>query len=70
MSAAESITDIPSARREAARLKQQLDRLYSDYTSALRDVSINFQGELHKYMCVRLAGYLEQLIFVAVTGHL
>ena len=70
MSVGESITDIPSARREAARLKQQLDALYNDYATALRDVPINFQGELHKYMCVRLAGYLEQLIFVAVAGHL
>ncbi len=70
MSAGESIIDIPSARREATRLKQQLDALYEDYTAALHDVPINFQGELHKYMCVRLAGYLEQLIFVAVVGHL
>ena len=70
MSASESITDIASARREAARIKQQLDALYEDYTAALLDVPINFQGELHKYMCVRLAGYLEQLIFVAVAGYL
>ena len=70
MSAGESITDISSARREAARLKQQLDALYNDYSAALLDVPINFQGELHKYMCVRLAGYLEQLIFVAVVGYL
>ena len=70
MSAGDSITDISSARREVARLKQQLDALYSDYSAALQHVPINFQGELHKYMCIRLAGYLEQLIFVAVVGYL
>jgi hypothetical protein len=70
MTVGESITDISSARREAARLKQQLDALYTNYSTALHDVPINFQGELHKYMCVRLAGYLEQLIFVAVVGYL
>jgi hypothetical protein len=69
MSTGGNIGDLADARREVAGLKQQLDALYTDYLAALGVVPINFQGELHKYMCVRLSGYLEQLFFVAVVGY-
>ncbi|GAA2064100.1 hypothetical protein GCM10009801_08480 [Streptomyces albiaxialis] len=33
-------------------------------------MEIEIQEDLHKYMCIRLAGYLEQLMFEAVTGYI
>jgi len=64
-----SLVSIADARREASSLKQRLDSLYVNYQVALRDVPIGFQGEMHKYMCVRFAGFLEQILFLAVVGH-
>jgi hypothetical protein len=69
MSSGGPIANLADARKQVTSLKQQLDALYLNYTGVLKDVPINFQGEIHKYMCVRLAGYLEQLLFVAVTGY-
>ncbi|WP_438314541.1 HEPN domain-containing protein [Streptomyces sp. HUAS TT3] len=33
-------------------------------------VDIPLQEDLHKYMCIRLSGYLEQLMFEAVCGYI
>lgn len=62
------IANIGDARREAARLKQELDDMYSRYLIAVSLMPIDFQGDVHKYVCIRLAGYLEQLFYVLLTG--
>jgi hypothetical protein len=70
MSGSTRIENIADARREATRLKQELDDTYKRYKTALSGVPIDFQGDVHKYMCIRLSGYLEQLFFVCVTGYI
>jgi hypothetical protein len=70
MSAAYRINNIADAKRESARLKQELDDTYIRYTTALIDIPINFQGDIHRYICIRLSGYLEQLIYVSLTGYI
>lgn len=67
---ADRITNTDDARREIIRLKQELDSTYGRYNDALSDIPINFQGEVHRYMCIRFSGYLEQLFFCAITGYL
>lgn len=32
-------------------------------------MEIPLQEDFHKYMCIRLSGYLEQLIFEAISGY-
>lgn len=68
MSRGVRIETVADARQEASRLKQELDDTYKRYIAALSDIPIDFQGDIHKYMCIRLSGYLEQLFFVSVTG--
>jgi len=34
------------------------------------NMPIDFQGDAHKYMCIRLSGYVEQLFHASITGHL
>lgn len=71
MSAAtDRVSSVADARREVVRLKQELDDAFDRYDSALRTMPIAFQGDVHKFMCVRLSGYLEQLFFTAITGYL
>lgn len=53
----------------ARRLKSELDTFYVNYTESLRSVEINFQGELHKYACIRLSGFLEQLFHIAIDSY-
>jgi RiboL-PSP-HEPN len=33
-------------------------------------MEISLQEDLHKYMCIRLSGYLEQLMFEAICGYI
>ncbi|MFG1617910.1 HEPN domain-containing protein [Nonomuraea wenchangensis] len=49
-------------------MKSDLDASYDRYKSGLSTVDIPLQEDLHKYMCIRLSGYLEQLLFEAVCG--
>jgi hypothetical protein len=51
-------------------MKSDLDSSYKRYRDGLLAVDIPLQEDLHKYMCVRLSGYLEQLMFEAITGYL
>ncbi|MFH8575421.1 HEPN domain-containing protein [Streptomyces zaomyceticus] len=51
-------------------IKSDLDATYDRYDRSLSAVEIEIQEDLHKYMCIRLAGYLEQLMFEAVTGYI
>lgn len=69
-SGVDRIESVADARRELVRLKQDLDDTYRRYGEALRDIPIGFQGDVHRYMCIRLSGYLEQLFFCAITGYL
>ena len=69
-SGVDRIENVGDARREVIRLKQELDSTFARYSEALTDIPINFQGEVHRYMCIRFSGYLEQLFFCAITGYL
>jgi hypothetical protein len=70
MSNSGRIENIADARREVSRLKQELDDTYARYQAALKDIPIDFQSDVHRYMCIRLAGYLEQLFFNSLTGYI
>jgi hypothetical protein len=60
---------IADGSRRVKTLKQELDDFYESYRDALRLVEINFQNELHKYACIRLAGFLEQVFFISVDSY-
>jgi hypothetical protein len=66
---AQGNSEISVARRDITQLKQQLDALYASYQAALKDVPLSFQGEVHKYLCIRLSGFLEQALFIAINGY-
>ncbi|MFJ3949066.1 HEPN domain-containing protein [Streptomyces libani] len=51
-------------------MKAELDSSYKRYREGLTAVDIPLQEDLHKYMCIRLSGYLEQLMFEAVCGYI
>lgn len=63
-------TSKDSARVSILRLKSELDAAYSRYRQALHELDFRLQEDLNKYMCIRLSGYLEQLLFEAVSGFL
>lgn len=63
-------TNKNSARVEILKLKTDLDSSYKRYREGLLSVDIPLQEDMHKYMCIRLSGYLEQLIFQAVCGYI
>lgn len=65
---ADRITSRNDAKRAIASLKQELDASYARYLEALKLMPINFQGETHGFMCVRLSGFLEQVVFNSITG--
>ncbi|MGW4693461.1 HEPN domain-containing protein [Kitasatospora cineracea] len=51
-------------------MKSELDASYKRYTDGLSDMEISLQEDFHKYMCIRLSGYLEQLMFEAICGYI
>jgi hypothetical protein len=51
-------------------MKSDLDSSYKRYRDGLLGVDIPLQEDLHKYMCIRLSGYLEQLLFEAICGYI
>jgi hypothetical protein len=51
-------------------MKSDLDAAYDRYRQGLADMEISLQEDFHKYMCIRLSGYLEQLMFEAVCGYI
>ncbi|MFF4555375.1 HEPN domain-containing protein [Streptomyces sp. NPDC001422] len=51
-------------------MKSDLDSSYKRYREGLLAVDIPLQEDLHKYMCIRLSGYLEQLMFEAISGYI
>lgn len=61
-------TSREAARKQVQSIKSELDATYARYERSLSGAEIEIQEDLHKYMCIRLAGYLEQLMFEAVTG--
>ncbi|SNY53672.1 HEPN domain-containing protein [Paractinoplanes atraurantiacus] len=63
-------TSKDKARVAVLRIKSELDAAYLRYRQALVDLDFSLQEDLHKYMCIRLSGYLEQLLFEAVSGFL
>jgi len=63
-------TGIREARVEIHRMKSVLDSIYARYESSLLQVPIDVQQDLHLYMCVRLSGYLEQLLHQAISGYI
>jgi hypothetical protein len=63
-------TSIREARIEIHRMKSALDAIYVRYQSSLLQVPIDIQQDLHLYMCVRLSGYLEQLLHQAISAYI
>jgi hypothetical protein len=51
-------------------MKSDLDAVYKRYRQGLTDMEIPLQEDFHKYMCIRLSGYLEQLMFEAISGYI
>lgn len=62
-------TGLAQARREIHRMKSTLDAIYVRYEKSLFDVPIDLQQDLHLYICVRLSGYLEQLLHQAISAY-
>nr|WSW45775.1 hypothetical protein OG296_23200 [Streptomyces sp. NBC_01001] len=50
-------------------MKSSLDSTYDRYRESILDVPIAVQQDLHLYMCVRLSGYLEQLLHQAISAY-
>ncbi|WP_371791867.1 HEPN domain-containing protein [Streptomyces sp. NBC_01471] len=63
-------TNKSSARVEILKLKSDLDSSYKRYREGILSIDIPLQEDMHKYMCIRLSGYMEQLIFEAVCGYI
>ncbi|MFI1656162.1 HEPN domain-containing protein [Streptomyces sp. NPDC020472] len=63
-------TNRSEARKQILSIKSELDSTYERYNQNLSDIDLSLHGDLHKYMCIRMAGYLEQLMFEAVTGYI
>ncbi|MET9488193.1 HEPN domain-containing protein [Nocardia sp. NPDC006630] len=51
-------------------MKSSLDATYERYQGSLLDVPISVQQDLHLYMCIRLSGYLEQLLHQAICDYM
>lgn len=51
-------------------MKAELDAAYARYREGILLLDFRLQEDLNKYMCIRLSGYLEQLLFEAVTAML
>ncbi|MEV6051715.1 HEPN domain-containing protein [Streptomyces sp. NPDC052107] len=51
-------------------MKSDLDASYKRYREGLLTMEISLQEDFHKYMCIRLSGYLEQLMFEAISGYI
>ncbi|WP_141717762.1 HEPN domain-containing protein [Nocardia altamirensis] len=50
-------------------MKSALDATYQRYTDSLHDIPIALQQDLHLYICIRLSGYLEQLLHQAICAY-
>ncbi|MFJ5263602.1 HEPN domain-containing protein [Streptomyces sp. NPDC088387] len=61
-------TSKSNARKQILAMKSDLDAAYKRYREGLTQMEISLQEDLHKYMCIRLSGYLEQLMFEAISG--
>ena len=53
----------PAGRTEVARLKRQLDALFLRCEALPEEEEIT--GDLNRYLCVRVSGFLEQALVVA-----
>lgn len=58
-----------SARRDIHQMKSALDAMYERYKESVLEVPISIQQDLHLYVCVRLSGYLEQLLHQAICAY-
>ncbi|MFH9549006.1 HEPN domain-containing protein [Streptomyces sp. NPDC017435] len=63
-------TNKSNARRQILSMKSDLDATYKRYREGLTQMEIPLQEDYHKYMCIRLSGYLEQLMFEAISGYI
>lgn len=63
------VTSRADARVEIHRMKSALDATYDRYSRSLLQVPLDLQQDLHLYMCIRLSGYLEQLMYQAVCAY-
>lgn len=65
-----NVKEIEAGKQRLRQLKDEIELFYQHYAEALKSVELNFQGELHKYACIRLAGFLEQIFHTAVSAHI
>jgi len=56
------------SHHEVDRMKKQLDATFERYERSLTHVPLDLQQDLHLYMCIRLSGYLEQLLHQAICA--
>lgn len=49
-------------------MKSSLEATYKRYQESVLEVPIAVQQDLHLYMCIRLSGYLEQLLHQAICA--
>lgn len=67
-------SDPPPDSRDAARamitaLRGELDETTDRILHHLARVEPGVQEDLRKYLCIRFSGYLEQILFQAISGH-
>jgi len=59
----------PDGIADVAAMRQELNDAYQRYVAALPSAPIDYQGDMHANMCVRIAGALEQLIATSITHY-
>lgn len=64
------MTSSDDARIEIAKMKEELDSTFARYEEGLSDMEPFLQEDFHKYMCIRLAGFIQQVVLEAVSGYL
>jgi len=67
------MTARPIASKEAYELWSRLEAEFERYHSAVAyipDDQVRLQEDLRRYLCLRCAGFLEQLTFLCVTQYL
>ncbi|GAA3624359.1 hypothetical protein GCM10022223_46770 [Kineosporia mesophila] len=74
MTADTSATAPPNTRQDA---RERVDLLYENLTDSFADFQQNLsitppsiQADMHLYLCIRMAGFLEQLVFLTISGYM
>src|SRR4051794_4341593 len=59
----------PNGIDDVSSMRRELDDAYERYVAALPSAPIDYQGDMHANMCVRIAGALEQLMATSITHY-